>query len=581
NESTATTPLLFVLSPGTDPAANPYMFGTAHDGRGALSSSHLPPQAPPAEAMIRSAMEQGNWGFFQSCHLAPSRMPSLEGLVEGIDPSQDFLLWLTSLPSNHFPVSLLQNSFKMTIEPPHGLALLNWHISSARSQQELTPSKDGFSQAKCLISPLPCPQATEFKSLLLSLCFFHGNMLEKRKFGPWGSTSPTSSEYADIPYKVLKHTAGEMNYGGRVTDKGDQCCIMSVVDDFYTPEVLAPEFACSESGIYRQISTNSDLDGYLQYIRSLPLNDSPEIFGLRNNADITLAQNESFALLGTIVQLQPKALMVGGHSREEVGALMPSGHPGKGACPHEPAGGDPQTPLLYEESINTVLVQEVIRYNPYGIMSWDLLNAPKGLVVMSSQLELVASSLYNTTVPKVWNAKAYPSLKPLASWVSDLLQQIEFLKDWINHGLPSAFLTGALQNFARKPVISIHTISFSFKVMKGSVGELPSPPSEGCYIHGLSLEGARWDPVAFQLVEWHPKELYPEMAVICLLPVPHRMSPATGSYLCPIYKTLTRAGTLSATGHSTNYVIAVEIPTDRPQKHWIKRGTALICALDF
>ncbi|KAM9026420.1 dynein axonemal heavy chain 1-like [Ara ararauna] len=137
---------------------------------------------------------------------------------------------------------------------------------------------------------------------------------------------------------------------------------------------------------------------------------------------------------------------------------------------------------------------------------------------MSSQLELVASSLYNHTVPEAWNGKAYPSLKPLASWVNDLLQRIEFLKDWINHGIlsvfwisgfffPQAFLTGTLQNFARKSVISINTISFSFKVMKESVGELTSPPSEGCYIHGLSLEGACWDPVAFQLVELLPKEL--------------------------------------------------------------------------
>ncbi|NXO32335.1 DYH1 protein, partial [Cisticola juncidis] len=106
-------------------------------------------------------------------------------------------------------------------------------------------------------------------------------------------------------------------------------------------------------------------------------------------------------------------------------------------------------------------------------------------------------------------------------------------------------------------------------------------PKVGCYIHGLFLEGARWDAAAGLLAESHPKELYTEMAVIWLLPVPNRKPPESGSYLCPIYKTLTRAGTLSTTGHSTNYVIAVEIPTDKPEKHWIKRGTALICALDF
>ena len=55
-------------------------------------------------------------------------------------------------------------------------------------------------------------------------------------------------------------------------------------------------------------------------------------------------------------------------------------------------------------------------------MLQDLLKALKGLVVMSSQLELMAASLYNNAVPELWNAKAYPSLKPLSSWVMDLLQ---------------------------------------------------------------------------------------------------------------------------------------------------------------
>uniref|UniRef100_A0A8B9CDG4 Dynein axonemal heavy chain 1 n=1 Tax=Anser brachyrhynchus TaxID=132585 RepID=A0A8B9CDG4_9AVES len=602
-ESSATTPLVFVLSPGTDPAADLYKFAEEMKFSKKLSAISLGQgQGPRAEAMMHSAMEQGNWVFFQNCHLAPSWMPSLERLIEGINPNkvqQDFRLWLTSLPSNRFPVSILQNSSKVTIEPPRGV--------KANLLKSYSSFSDDFLNS--------CSKVTEFKSLLLSLCFFHGNMLERRKFGPLGFNIPYEftdgdlricisqlemflSEYTDIPYKVLKYTAGEINYGGRVTDDWDRRCIMNILEDFYKPEVLIPEFAYSESGIYKQINTSSDLNGYLQYIRSLPLNDSPELFGLHENANITFAQKETFALLGAIMQLQPKMLTLGGRSREEVGLVEETS---RDILAKLPAPMDLQEvirkyPLLYEESMNTVLVQEVIRYN--GLLEViaqtlkDLLKALKGLVVMSSQLELMANSLYNNAVPAMWNTKAYPSLKPLASWVNDLVQRIEFLKKWINHGIPSvfwisgfffpqAFLTGTLQNFARKSVISIDTISFSFKVMKESASELSRPPAEGCYIHGLFLEGARWDPSAFQLVESRPKELYTEMAVIWLLPVPSRKPPANGIYLCPIYKTLTRAGTLSTTGHSTNYVITVELPTDKPQQHWIKRGTALICSLDF
>ncbi|NXM42418.1 DYH1 protein, partial [Gymnorhina tibicen] len=600
-DSTATTPLVFVLSPGTDPAADLYKFAEEMKFTQKLSAISLGQgQGPRAEAMLHNAMEQGNWVFFQNCHLAPSWMPSLERLIEAIDPSKvhpDFRLWLTSLPSNHFPVSILQNGSKMTIEPPRGVKanLLKSYISFS----------DDFLNS--------CSKVTEFKSLLLSLCFFHGNMLERRKFGPLGFNIPYEftdgdlricisqlqmflNEYAEIPYKVLKYTAGEINYGGRVTDDWDRRCIMSILEDFYKPEVLSPDFAYSESGVYKQISASSDLSGYLQYVKGLPLNDSPELFGLHDNADMTFAQNETFALLGTISLLQPKTITLGGSSREEIVEETSNDILAKLPDPMNLPEVIEKYPLLYEESMNTVLVQEVIRYNKLleevDQSLKDLLKALKGLVVMSSRLELMATSLYNNSVPEIWNTKAYPSLKPLASWVNDLVQRIEFLQNWISHGIPSvfwisgfffpqAFLTGTLQNFARKSVISIDTISFNFQVMKESVKELTQQPNVGCYIHGLFLEGARWDAAAGQLAESRPKELYTEMAVIWLVPVPNRKPPESGSYLCPIYKTLTRAGTLSTTGHSTNYVIAVEIPTDKPEKHWIKRGTALICALDF
>lgn len=80
------------------------------------------------------------------------------------------------------------------------------------------------------------------------------------------------------------------------------------------------------------------------------------------------------------------------------------------------------------------------------------------------------------------------------------------------------------------------------QVMRQSVSELKTRPKEGCFIHGLFLEGARWDPLAFQLAESRPKELYTEMAVIWLLPTPNRKVQNQDFYLCPIYKTLTRAG---------------------------------------
>lgn len=59
--------------------------------------------------------------------------------------------------------------------------------------------------------------------------------------------------------------------------------------------------------------------GYLSYIKGLPLNDMPEIFGLHDNANITFAQNETYTLFNAIIQLQPKSSSVGGQSREEVG----------------------------------------------------------------------------------------------------------------------------------------------------------------------------------------------------------------------------------------------------------------------
>ena len=74
-----------------------------------------------AEKVLLGGMEKGQWVCLQNCHLATSWMPTLERIVDAINPDtchKDFRLWLTSMPTPSFPAAVLQRSVKMTLEPP-------------------------------------------------------------------------------------------------------------------------------------------------------------------------------------------------------------------------------------------------------------------------------------------------------------------------------------------------------------------------------------------------------------------------------------------------------------------------------
>mmetsp|Transcript_14881 Transcript_14881/g.35929 ORF Transcript_14881/g.35929 Transcript_14881/m.35929 type:complete len:812 (-) Transcript_14881:260-2695(-) len=608
-DSTAYTPLVFVLSPGSDPMSGLITFSESM-GVALESLSLGQGQGVKAEKLIAAAVKSGSWVILQNCHLAVSWMTTLDRICEEFNtaetpPNPAFRLWLTSYPSEHFPVAVLQNGIKMTNEPPKGM-----RANMMQSFLNDPVNDPDFFEG--------CSRPGELKKLLVGLAFFHAFVQERKKFGPLGWNIPYGFNDPDlkislrqlrmflnearpdqdvaVPLKALVYLVGECNYGGRVTDDKDRRLMNNLLFNYIAEGVVSETYSYSPSGVYVSPNCNTQAD-FVEFIKTLPQVPAPEIFGLHENADITCDQNETYAMFETVLSLQPRVNSGGGLSREDV--IEASAKDIFERCP-PPFDIDQvhhQYPTDYNQSMNTVLTQECIRYNALIIVMrkslQESLKALKGLVVMSPELEGVTNSIFDNQVPDMWGSKAYPSLKPLSSWVIDLLERIKFINQWIDKGpppvywisglfFPQAFLTGTLQNYARKYQIAIDTVMWNFNVEdKKTFASQKTPPEDGCYVSGYFLEGARWDFEKHQLAESKPKELYTDFPMMWLEPKQHRVAPTEGFYECPAYKTLTRNGTLSTTGHSTNFVMYMEVPTDKSQSHWINRSVAVFTALMF
>lgn len=223
-----------------------------------------------------------------------------------------------------------------------------------------------------------------------------------------------------MPWKALSYLAGECNYGGRVTDNRDRSTLMAVLSLCYTPKIVDDDYKISPSGIYYAPKKGS-YESYLKYLKSLPLIQSPEAFGMHENADISKDLNETNALISSIILTQGRSGGGGGggggKSQDEVTGEITAGILASLIPDFDVAAIKKLYPVKYEESMNTVLVQELVRYNRLLKIIRDSLEsvkkALKGLVVMSKELEEVSVALTIGKIPDMWAGKSYPSLKPL------------------------------------------------------------------------------------------------------------------------------------------------------------------------
>eukprot|EP00698_Gefionella_okellyi_P021809 TRINITY_DN713_c0_g3_i1.p1 TRINITY_DN713_c0_g3~~TRINITY_DN713_c0_g3_i1.p1 ORF type:complete len:2250 (-),score=595.98 TRINITY_DN713_c0_g3_i1:82-5835(-) len=599
-DSSATAALIFMLSPGSDPLNALLSFAEQQQYADKMRTISLGQgQGPRAAALITEGVENGNWVVLQNCHLAVSWLPTLEQIVEGLHEHPEinpgFRLWLTSYPSPKFPISILQDGVKLTNEAPKGLRanLLRTYLSDPIADRQFFDA---------------CSKRREWRILLFGLAFFHAVVQERRQFGPLGWNIPYEfnesdlrisvrqlqaflNEYENVPYKALVYLTGHCNYGGRVTDEWDRRTLLTILEGFCNPGILDKSNTFSESGTY--FAPDTAYGGAVDFIKKFPATAHPEVFGLHSNAAVTTDLQETSSFFDAILLTESNNTSSGGgKTAMQIVVEVAADIEGRLPANFDLEEVGMKYPVVYEESMNTVLRQEVIRFNRLltvvrSTMS-DLQKAVKGLVVMSAELEVVATALFNGKVPAVWSAKSYPSLKPLASYVADLLERIAFFNEWIARGPPvvfwlsgffftQSFLTGALQNYARKHGKPIDTVGFDFEMKEQQMQTLR--PENGVLVRGLFLEGARWDSVKQSLTESSSKVLFTPAPIMWLKPEEAQKFSVYQHYDCPVYKTSARRGVLSTTGHSTNFVMSIRLPSRQESSHWIKRGVALLCQL--
>jgi len=203
----------------------------------------------------------------------------------------------------------------------------------------------------------------------------------------------------------------------------------------------------------------------------------------------------------------------------------------------------------------------------------------KGELTITSDMEDLSNSLFMDAVPAAWTKRAYASQHGLTIWYMDLLLRVRELESWTSDfALPSSvwlagffnpqsFLTAIMQATARKNEWPLDRMCLQCDVTKKNKEDFGSAPREGAYVHGLFMEGARWDVASGSIMDSKLKELHPMMPVIFIKAMTQDKQDTRNIYECPVYKTRQRGPT---------FVWTFNLKTKEKPNKWILAGVALL-----
>ena len=616
-EMVAETPVIFLLSVGADPTEGIESLARKKKQPSPAVVSMGEGQEPVALRALTAACVNGTWVLLQNCELGLGLMDIMEDQLGKLKETMDsnFRLFMTALPNPQFPLGLLQMSTKVTNEPPQGL-----QAGLLRSYTVM------IDQDK-----LERVETAQWRQLLFNLCFLHSIVIERKKFGPLGWCIPYEYNNGDlsaciiflekhlyngpISWPTLKYMVTEAQYGGKITDDLDRRLFNYYGEWCLTPEACAPAFSYNPAEpIFRipndfnyKIVNSESIDVYRSYCKTFPEIDSPEIFGLHPNADLTYRVKEVNLLLNTLSETQPKGGGASvGVSREDT--VYEKANELLERLPEDYIEDDYKVKIAklggLSVPLNIFLYQEIQRLQRViGKARGTLIQlqmAIRGEVVMTEELSMALDAIYDAKVPPTWlltpAGDEFSWLLPsLGLWFSSLLSRDEQNRTWLNSKRPNCFwltgffnpqgmLTAMKQEVTRKHSktdkwalddVVYHTEVTTFERPE----QVRSGPPEGVYIYGLFMDGAAWNRAESMIVESEPKKLFTSLPVLLVSTLSKELEAKSrkevygpvGCYECPCYKYSSR------TDRYLIFMVTMKCPPSRTPRHWGLRGVALLC----
>lgn len=597
SDSTPTTPIYFILSPGANVVADLDVMATKYGFQKGISYHNVSMgqgQDVVAMSWLETAHRNGHWVILNNVHLMPKWLVELEKKLDEYAAEgshSKFRIFLTSDPSTTIPIGILSRCIKITNEPPTGL-------------------KANLKRAWCFFSKDYIEESdSKTKSILFGLCHFHSIMMERKTFGPLGfnmkypfsigdlrDSAKCLQNYMDnsgggkIPWDDLKYIFGEIMYGGHIVNDFDRLLANEYLNFFMKEELLDEmemyPFAEDEKGISFTSPTPTTFEKYIEHIDTNMVSDTPIAFGLHPNAEIEFRTQQSNEVFEMLLELQPKGAAASGEGSsplniaESVSAdllekLGEKVFDTEDIMKNLDEQGPYQNVFLQEMDVMNVLLAEIKR----SIKELQLGFA--GELTMSDAMENLMDSFVMDRVPESWAKIAWPSKRGLASWVLNLQERLAQLEEWSNNPgelpkvtdlslliNPSSFLTAICQVTAQRNSWELDKlVTFSEPTRKMRPEEIDSHSRDGCYVTGLHLQGARWDMNGGVLEPSLPKEMFCPMPIINIKAVSTEKANIGGIYKCPCYRTQDRGPT---------YIFSAQLKTKSAPSRWRLAGVALL-----